>query len=359
MLSLNPYLYSTVFIVIFSVLTFGYLFSPLYLQRDRVSKFQSFSRRLLFFFTAIIILFLGLRPISDAFVDMETYVYMIEQVSLLGIRYESDFLFFYIGGLINRYWGIGTFFFLVAFFYCYGYSRFILYTFTRHRLLAFFLLCSSLFFFSYGVNTIRNGVASSLFLIGLTFCERKKLLFYLFLILAVMMHSSMILPVLVYFFVSYCKRTMWYIFVWFLSIPFSFLSGSFFNKYLSIIFSGTRLSSLASEVDPSLFSMVGFRWDFVLFSSVPIFVGLYYIQFRRFKDTSYEKLLSFYILTNAVWIWLIEAPYSDRYAYLSWFIYPFLIVLPQEKMPLKKFLSFPTMVYFILIVFSLYRTFQK
>ena len=76
------------------------------------------------------------------------------------------------------------------------------------------------------------------------------------------------------------------------------------------------------------FSMIGFRWDFLLYGSVPILEGIYFVFKRKYNNQFYCILLSTYILTNAFWVLINEVPFSDRFAYLSWFMMPVVIIYP-------------------------------
>ena len=42
----------------------------------------------------------------------------------------------------------------------------------------------------------------------------------------------------------------------------------------------------------------------------------------------YEQVYRMYVLVNALWLLFIRVPYSDRFAYLSWFLIPFLLLYP-------------------------------
>ena len=73
--------------------------------------------------------------------------------------------------------------------------------------------------------------------------------------------------------------------------------------------------------------MIGFRWDFLLYGSVPILEGIYFVFKRKYNNQFYCILLSTYILTNAFWVLINEVPFSDRFAYLSWFMMPLLLFI--------------------------------
>jgi hypothetical protein len=79
------------------------------------------------------------------------------------------------------------------------------------------------------------------------------------------------------------------------------------------------------------FSSTGFRWDFLLYSMVPIVLGIYVVLRRKEKDQMYLLLLHTYIITNAFWILVIRSSFSNRFAYLSWFLYPIVLIYPALK----------------------------
>ena len=84
------------------------------------------------------------------------------------------------------------------------------------------------------------------------------------------------------------------------------------------------------------FSSTGFRWDFLLYSSMPVLMTWYVTIKRHFQDRTFNIIACAYILANAFWIMVIRAEYSNRFAYLSWFIYPIVIAYPLVRMNLWK-----------------------
>jgi hypothetical protein len=94
-----------------------------------------------------------------------------------------------------------------------------------------------------------------------------------------------------------------------------------------------RMSSYLSQDESSALVRykVGFRWDFVLYSLIPIAAGWYYIVKQKFDDHLYKSIYSAYILANSFWLLVIRAPFSDRFAYLSWFLMPLILAYPVIK----------------------------
>jgi len=79
------------------------------------------------------------------------------------------------------------------------------------------------------------------------------------------------------------------------------------------------------------FSSTGFRWDFLLYSSAAVYASYYFIYQRNFVDNAYFRLVNIYLTTNAFWILVIQANFSNRFAYLSWFIMGIIICYPLLK----------------------------
>jgi len=76
-----------------------------------------------------------------------------------------------------------------------------------------------------------------------------------------------------------------------------------------------------------------FRWDFLLYSSMPIILGAYTLFIRKVYNNTYLILLGTYIYANAFWILVIRDIFSNRFAYLSWFLYPIVLAYPLFNLP--------------------------
>ena len=93
-----------------------------------------------------------------------------------------------------------------------------------------------------------------------------------------------------------------------------------------------RMDGYLSGNDYSGFSHAGFRWDFLLYSMMPICLGYYIVIKKGIRDRIYEILLTTYTLANAFWVMVIRAQFSDRFAYLSWFMYAIVLAYPLFRM---------------------------
>ena len=201
---------------------------------------------------------------------------------------------------------------------------------SKNNCVLFFLfIITSMSFYNYGVNGIRNGIATSLLLYAII-CYKHRIRFIFFAILAVLFHKSVLLPFAAFLIVCSFPRVKFYSKVWLFSIPLRFL---LFQMVSDIIFCISFITDRAEnyfsgEANADVFSRVGFRYDFLLYSAVPIVIGFYFFFRKNFKDVLYERLFCSYLLCNAFWVLINQVPFSNRFAYLSWFMMPILVLYP-------------------------------
>jgi hypothetical protein len=56
-----------------------------------------------------------------------------------------------------------------------------------------------------------------------------------------------------------------------------------------------------------------------------------YIFKKKYNDLIYSQLFNMYLIANAFWILIIRANFSNRFAYLSWFMLPLIVMYPILK----------------------------
>ena len=72
----------------------------------------------------------------------------------------------------------------------------------------------------------------------------------------------------------------------------------------------------------------GFRIDFILYSVVPIWIG-YLMKYKyKVESSMYTSILNLYLCTNGIWLLCMYSDFTNRISYLSWFIYPVLLLYP-------------------------------
>lgn len=318
--------------VLFVIMLMILLHSQVYDVRDK--KSLNTFHVLGIFLVLIIILYMGLRPISGRyFADMSTYSQIYRLMQSGNVKIESDYAFNYFMLFCSKFLSVKYFFLLVDVFYilpCFWFSKIY---FRRYWFYAFFMFVGSFSFWSYGTNGIRNGLATSIFILALCFYNKKKLWMYVFFVLSFFIHSSVIIPISAFIVSGFYKNPRIYLYIWLMAIPLSLAGGGFWESLFSRIGFEDRTSGylVNNEENMSQFSQTGFRWDFLFYSSFGIIAGWYYIFEKKITDSFYIHLFGTYIIANAFWILVIRAAFSNRFAYLSWFLMAAVIAYPMFK----------------------------
>lgn len=297
-------------------------------------------------------LYMGLRPISGYyFADMAQYNYYFElYASGAAIEGRSDILWSVFMKICSGIMSAKIFFLVCAVLYVFP-----LYYASKKWLggnnyLLFLMLLASFSFWPYGTNGMRNGIATSLFILGIS-CRVR---FWQFGLIGIsyFVHGSMIVPIFAFILSRLYKNPRHYLIGWLLSIPFSLVLGSALELFfLSLGFNDDRLSYLTDKQFSENFTSSGFRWDFLLYSSSAVYAGYYFIVKQKFKDPIYIQLCNIYLTANAFWILVIRASFSNRFAYLSWFLMAVIIFYPfLKKKHFKK--QQQVLIYAILVYFG-------
>ncbi len=288
----------------------------------------------------IIAVYMGLRPISGVyFGDTSNYAWSFSrmQANLTPLQWEDpasgEWFFGSWMKLFATYSDVHMFFLSCAVVYMstlwYAMVRF----FGNKCYIPFLVAMSMFTFWSYGVNGIRNGLASSIVILALSFRPR----FYITAVLcfiALGIHKSLTLTIGAATLAYFVRNPKIYLSGWFLSILISAIGGNALaNSLMSSGFiENDRFEGYLSKT-PSAesFSSTGFRWDFLLYSAMPVVVGYYFIFKRKYDDTIYTWLFNIYLTANAFWIIVIQASFSNRFAQISWFIMPLVLIYPYIK----------------------------
>ncbi|MFD2698507.1 EpsG family protein [Mesonia sediminis] len=239
------------------------------------------------------------------------------------------------------------FFLITAFIYIVGYYVFIKKTVPpRHRFFLFLACVSSFGFLTYGINTIRAGFSLSLLLIAISY-HKKKFLFILLSICAVLSHKSIALPLFAYVLTGYYNRPNFYLKLWLFALLISLINIGGVSEIIQTILGDFDERGNLYLSDKNLQYKTGFRVDFVAYSIIPIIAGNYFINKQGIKENLYTRLFNLYLFVNAFWLLNIRMNFSDRMAYLSWFLIPFILLLPLLKYNLE--ISNRNFVAFILV----------
>lgn len=299
-------------------------------------------------FTIVIIFYIGFRPISGRyFVDMPLYAHTYNNIydGAFGGTQDrrGEWFFYYIGntckrlGLIDR-----EYFFVIAAIY-FGLMVAACWRLMRNNMFVAMLFCFiSLSCFAFGTNGIRNGSATSLMMLAITFLNKEKkwnlAIAATLMFLSIGIHKSMTLPAfcaVVAFFLN--REPRYAIGFWIASIFISAVAGNYVTQFFINLGFDDRMERYAhldefGEVIESRNEKGGFRIDFILYSMMPIVMAWYVTIKRNFKDSMYNIIACTYILANAFWVMVIRSEQSNRFAYLSWFLYPIVIAYPLLRM---------------------------
>lgn len=279
------------------------------------------------FLLLFVILHMGLRPINWRFGDMVVYNQSYENY-LYGMPFipSSDIVFEYFMFNCAQIMTASSFFLLCTLLYVVPLWAACRKWFAAYNYYAFLALVASFSFWAFGTNGIRNGIATSIFLYALS---RDKIVFKVIgVIIALGFHKSVAIPtaalVLTYFYVNPKK----YFYGWLACIPLSLVSGGFWEGLFAGFMADDRVSYLTGTNEQGEFSSTGFRWDFVLYSASAVYAAYFFIFKKKFQDPIYNRLVCVYLAANAFWILVIRANFSNRFAYLSWFMMGIIIVYP-------------------------------
>lgn len=327
---------------------------------DEKEAFPSFSILWAVLLSGFVIYQLAFFPMVPGD-DKSNYLLLFNKINADNFLEFKDIGFSFYVYLSRVFTSNGTIFFiLTALFYLLGYWLFILKNIHyNYSFVILLMVFTSFGFTAYGVNVIRAGFALSMILIAIAY--RKSLpLFIIFGLLGVLSHKSTAIPLAAFVLSQYVTRHKIFLAVWILALVLSFLNVGAVSQFLqSNIFSFDDRSASYFDVKNALRYKTGFRTDFVIYSFIPIVVAYYYIFKLKVVDRLYSQVFNTYLITNGIWLLVIRMAFTDRVAYLSWFLIPFLVLYPvlKYKLPINQRLWLATAL-FLSISFTTYMYFK-
>lgn len=291
--------------------------------------------------------YLGLRPPSGSFGDMNMYIHSYVNVinSYVPIGFRSEWLWANLAAFCKfSGFNVFEFFLIVEIGYIFGMFICSFLLMRKNLWIAVLFFFISFSCYSFGTNGIRNGLGCSLDLVAISLFAlggAKRPVGVVLMFLAMGIHRSTILPsaaaiASVYF----IKDTKTAIRFWIASIAISLVAGPMVENFFAALGFDDRMDQYAStnqdERSMNQFSATGFRWDFLLYSSFGTIMIWYVTRYRKFTDKVYSIIAITYLLCNAFWVMVIRSAFSNRFAYLSWFLYPVVMAYPLLRMNLWK-----------------------
>ncbi len=309
---------------------------------------KSFDYQPVFFFSFFFVVFYGLRPVHSEgiFGDTGVYANTYEMLQNFGVfnalgsdDIKNDWLFYIIERFCASFLDVHLWFMLMTccfivpmFLGCKNIDK-------KHGAVIVLFCIGSFIFYASAVNGVRNGIALSIVIYAIAILCKKKIFMAIVLsFIAIGFHKSALVPVASMFFSYYLKKPKYMFAIWFGSIAVSLIVGEQIDAFLSAINYDERLQdNLQGDTDADgLVLEHRFRWDFLLYSSMPIVLGAYTVFKRKFFDKKYLILLGTYMYANSCWVLAIRGLYSNRIANLSWFLYPILLAYPLLNFPVFK-----------------------
>lgn len=295
----------------------------------------------------VVVLYMGLRPVSYVFGDTVVYAesfYRLQMdIGLFRILNDGEWLFNTVMLWFAKYSNIHAFFLFCAAVYVgtlfWAFKR----IFKEDFLIPFIVALGMFTFWSYGVNGIRNGLAASIIILALSYRQNLIVMVTLF-IMSLGIHKSMYLIIIAAVLTLFIKDSKIYLGGWLTCIPVSLIAGNTIAAVLatSNIIEDDRFASyISGNNTQDVFSYTGFRWDFLLYSAIPVAVGYYFIFEKKYTDRFYIWIFNIYLTANAFWIIVIRASFSNRFAQISWFLIPLVLTYPffmkkfWEDQPIK------------------------
>lgn len=183
------------------------------------------------------------------------------------------------------------------------------------------------FFYSITLNVLRQGLAFVFVIYAIDVrLQNKRVLPYILLLAGVLFHYATLLYIIGFIAVDACIKSRHILLIWLVMILMSFLG--LMDKFILFILKNLVgldpyfSTYLNSSIDDNY--LTGFRFDFLIFSAIPVF---YYHAIKRFGGVDEEISLIFklYLSMNIIYWCFTDFPFNDRFAIASWLLMPLLI----------------------------------
>lgn len=304
--------------------------------------------------TIVLIVFVGLRPVNYRFGDTVNYAYGYVRntaVSSVSVDFSKEWFWHVIENTCKSFGLSVNIWFLVVEI---GYLGFVFLAVKRmlgeSPFLAMMFFLSAFSTWTYAVNGMRNGFACSLLTLAIAIVAENRKQIVLAAVLAILAmgaHKSVLLPIVACLASVYViKSPKMALYFWLLSIPVSFVAGGSISSVFAGLGFDDRMASYTSgDNSEGTYTTAGFRWDFLLYSAMPVWMIWHVLKkieasgvpamdgnpagTNVIADANslrvFNILATTYLLCNSFWVMIIRANFSNRFAYLSWFLYPILL----------------------------------
>lgn len=342
-----------IYILPFVVAFFMWLNAPL-----NQGNLKPANHKFIFSVYALIVLLLAFTPVAywDG-TDKGRYMYEFDHIQVANIQdVTKDIGWFYFVKICNHL-TFGTtwlYFLLTAFVFSSSFYYFAKTHFNESYVGYLLLLtCGMLGFSGYTNNVIRNGIAVALCLYALT--SDKRVFKFVLPVFAYFIHGSAIILIASYLVTIPLRSIKLPTLFWGVCLILSIVRmdiSSFFKMFGMMDERVLEYTSEASADVLAVYHKAGmFRWDFLIYSVVPLYIAWRWINKYDYHNKNYIRYVNVYLLCNALWLLVIRQAYSDRFAFLSWLMIPIVTLYPLLRNEINVVNPEKT-VYLIIMIFT-------
>ena len=219
--------------------------------------------------------------------DKQAYTFFFEETCKYGILHRDYIGWELLEYVVSLFTHSATFFFfVVASVYVYLNYWFCKKN-TKNFLPLFIAVLSFMGFYAYGVNTIKSGLSLALVLYSFALYENNKKSAWIVAVPAIMIHFSIIIPLIAFEVSHRLKAIKYYYAIWIVCLILSLAYGNFFQLYLGGVFGvDSTYSGYLLETETERYRS-GFRYDFLFYSMIPIIWARFFLKIIIMRNGYY------------------------------------------------------------------------
>lgn len=291
-------------------------------------------------------------------VDTLNYKSIFDEFSGGALPLKLDIIFYFPFYLLSHIASYRFVLYLIAFLYLFIANLAFKKLSPNYNILYLLLFVISPYFLQYGINGLRNGVATSIFILGLAFVlQNNKKTGCILLMTSCGVHLSMLVPLLFYILFKKVnlKAGLLLFLIWITVCFFAFLNISLLqlDYIVQYIPKDLRIYGYLASLDST--ANTSSIINYALYGLPVVLLGFLYIYIYRKADSFYLHIYYSYLFISVLYLLLITIPFSNRIAYLSDFLIPIIALYPlvsSNKEDSKQVIT-PTLILlsFLFVIF--------
>lgn len=194
---------------------------------------------------------------------------------------------------------------------------------------AYVMFLASFITYSSAINGYKAGVAASLFCCAIAYSDdfpKKWWRPLIFLALSYGFHHSMHVCIAAFFVCKFYRNSRVYYAFWLFCLGCAILHITTFQNLFAQFTDESGARYLLSEQGEGWHT--GMRYDFVLYSAMPILLSWYVKYKKKLTIEGYDFIVNLYLLLNGIWMLCMYASFTNRIAALSWCMYSIVLCYP-------------------------------